>query len=193
MKVFNLLFVATLKDMVRDKMTIFWFLMFPVIFTVLFGFIFSGEMDNLEFDLGVVVEKENGFTDNIVEALAGVPVFKLHQGELEDELTLLKEGERSMVVVLPAAAANPAAIPGEVEIPVYYDQTQLATNQILLSVLGEIFAESERQLQQRPRLFNLKPQPVQAEVLKNIDFLIPGILAMALMQLGLFGSLRLVS
>ncbi len=193
MKIFNLLFVATLKDMVRDKMTIFWFLMFPVIFIVLFGFIFSGETDNIEINLGVVVEKESVFTDNVVETLNQVPAFKLHRGELDNELSLLREGGRSLVLVLPAAAANPAAIPGGVEIPVYYDQTQQATNQVFLSVLGEIFAESERQLQQRPRLFNLNPQPVQAEALNNIDYLIPGILAMALMQLGLFGSLRLVS
>lgn len=40
MKIFLNLVVATLKDMVRDKMTIFWFILFPVLFMFLFGMIF---------------------------------------------------------------------------------------------------------------------------------------------------------
>jgi ABC-2 type transport system permease protein len=193
MKIFSHLFVATLKDMVRDKMTIFWFLMFPVLFILLFGLIFSGDAQSININLGVVVEQDNAFTTTFIGNLSQAPAFTIFQGTLADELEALENGERSIVLVLPKEIATASTMTEGITIPVYYDASQQTTNHIMLSVIREIFEESERHIQQRPRLFSIDAQPVQTEPLKNIDFLLPGILGMALMQLGLFGSLRLVS
>ncbi|UNC93073.1 ABC transporter permease [Candidatus Contubernalis alkaliaceticus] len=193
MKIFGHLFIATLKDMVRDKMTIFWFLLFPVLFIILFGFIFSGDTQNIDINLGVVVEQDSVLTEAFVENLNQAPALTLYQGTLDDELEALENGERSIVLVLPEEISSLSPMAEGIIIPVYYDASQQTTNHIMLSVIREIFDESERQIQQRPRLFSIDAQPVQTEPLKDIDFLLPGIIAMALMQLGLFGSLRLVS
>ncbi|KAF0193466.1 MAG: antibiotic transport system permease protein [Bacillota bacterium] len=192
MKIFRNLFVATLKDLARDKMSIFWFLMFPILFIVLFGLIFSGGTDSIDVSLGVVVEDDSPAARMFVENLSQVPGFTIIQGTKEVELAALEKGERSLVLVLPEEIATVGSAAG-ITIPVYYDAAQQTTNHILLSVISEVFDESERHILQRPRLFNINAQPVQTEPLKNIDFLLPGILGMALMQLGLFGSLRLVS
>ena len=39
---FGQLVAATVKDMVRDRMTLFWFFALPVILIFIYGFIFSG-------------------------------------------------------------------------------------------------------------------------------------------------------
>lgn len=193
MKIFVNLFTATLKDMVRDKMMLFWFLLFPVIFILLFGFIFSGDQQDINLNLGVVVEEESDLTTGFVENLRQIPSLSVSVGKLDDELASLQRGDRMLVLVLPAALTNVTPNSAGITIPVYYDAAQQSTNQIMLSVIQEIFTESERFIQQRPRLFLMEAQPVQSEPLTSIDFLLPGILGMALMQLGLFGSLRLVS
>ena len=42
MSAFIQLYVASLKEFVRDRMTIFWTLAFPLVFVVLFGVLFLG-------------------------------------------------------------------------------------------------------------------------------------------------------
>jgi len=57
---FRQLVVATVKDMVRDRMTLFWFFAFPVIFIFIFGFIWSGiDGGPQSYDIGLVV-KDSG-------------------------------------------------------------------------------------------------------------------------------------
>ena len=67
------------------------------------------------------------------------------------------------------------------------------SSQVLLPVARQVFDEVERRMTGRPRIFEIVAEPVQRAKLRDVDFLLPGILAMALMQLGLFGSLRVVS
>ncbi|NLG84544.1 MAG: ABC transporter permease, partial [Firmicutes bacterium] len=42
MKAFLRLFIADFKNLLRDRMSLFWFLAFPLIVMVLFGLAFSG-------------------------------------------------------------------------------------------------------------------------------------------------------
>ncbi|MHB1127050.1 MAG: ABC transporter permease [Bacillota bacterium] len=182
---------ATLKEMLRDRMAMFWFIAFPVLFILLFGMIFSNEGNDQTFRVGLVAEDQGPLGTAAANALEAVPAFKLERGNLEDELDALKKGDRSLVIVLPPEGADTAQ--QGMEIPLYYDAGKQITNQVLIPVVNDIFTAVERQVNNRPQLFLTKPRAVQTEKFRNIDFLLPGILAMALMQLGLFGSLRLVS
>lgn len=186
MKIFLNLVSATLKDMLRDKMSLFWFILFPVIFMFLFGWIFSGTGSPIHFDLGVVVEGETPLSAALVSSLNAVDVITLHQGTLDDEQDALAEGDRSAVIVLPKFQGE-----GSVTIPVYYNAAE-QTNHILPLMLGEILNGVERMILRQPQMFVLDVQPIQSEPISDVDYLLPGILAMALMQLGLFGSMRLV-
>ncbi len=181
MNTFFQLVMANIKETFRDKMAIFWFLAFPVLFILLFGFIFSEENMNMNFSIGLVTEDAGeGIFRKVLES---VEVFQVHEGSEAEELRSLKEGKRSAVVI----PRDPQ------KIDVYYDATVQTTSQVVLPIIRQIFDEMERQITGRPRIFDIKVQAVQREKLKQIDFLLPGILSMALMQLGLFGSLRLVS
>jgi len=187
MRVFGNLVAATLKDMARDKMTIFWFILFPVLFMFLFGMIFSRE-DTVNFNLGVVVEKPDGFSQMFLANLEQVDMLTLHYGTLDDELDALGRQKRNAVLVLPPVQFGSNE---EITIPVYYDAANQA-NRVLVVMLSEIFTNVERVMQNRARLFVVDAKPVQAEGLRDVDYILPGIMSMALMQLGLFGSIRLV-
>lgn len=188
------LLVAELKELVRDRMALFWFVAFPVLFIVLFGMIFSG--DNTEpFKVGVVVQAPGPVGDGLVQAFKAVDVFRVSTGTFDHELAALKKGDRTMVVVVPAEANRAVMNPGSgpAELTVYIDKAQQSTNQVLLPVLDQVLDGIERHITGRPKLLVVRQKAVAAEEFKYIDFLLPGILAMALMQLGLFGALHLVS
>lgn len=186
------LFVAELKELVRDYTALFWFVAFPILFILLFGAIFSGG-GNQTFDVGIAIEAPGPLADGITAAFKNIDVFKVHTGDQAAELDALKMGKRSLVIVIPAEAGslNPAL--GPATIPVYYDNGQQTTNTVLLSMADQILDGIERQITGRPRLLVSDRRPVVAKELRDIDFLLPGILAMGLMQLGLFGSMHLVS
>jgi len=56
MNTFFQLVMANFKEMARDRMALFWFLAFPVLFILLFGTIFSENNDTASFSIGLVQE-----------------------------------------------------------------------------------------------------------------------------------------
>ncbi|MCL5039862.1 MAG: ABC transporter permease, partial [Firmicutes bacterium] len=145
------------------------------------------------FDIGLASQESGHLEEAISKAFGTVPAFRLHHGSLDEELAALKKGKRNLVVVVPTEASVGANLRGGLEVPIYYDASRPTSSQVLLPAVDRVFAEIERQFTHRPELFAIKSQAVQSEGLRSIDYLLPGILGMALMQLGLFGSLRLVS
>ncbi|GAV23552.1 ABC transporter permease [Carboxydothermus pertinax] len=193
MKIFYKLVLANFKEMIREKMTIFWYIVFPLLFVFIFGTIFSGGGKNVSYDIGLVNLDQGPVSTGIVKAFDKVSIFKLHEGKEKEELQALDNGKRSLVIVLPQELTENLSTGKKTEIKIYYDQSQADTNQTLLSTVSQIFNSIERQITRAPELLNPVPQGIRAKSLNQINYYIPGILAMTLMQLGLFGSLRLVT
>ncbi|HHW11320.1 MAG TPA: ABC transporter permease [Firmicutes bacterium] len=193
MKAYLLLVLANIREFSRDLMTLFWFLAFPLIFILLFGAIFSGNGD-LEFQVGLAVEDQGPAAAGIAEAMKAVPIFQITQGDREAMLAALKEGKLRAVIVLPEDLSAAMMVGQRVDLPVYYDAAQQTSREIVLSVMKDMTAELDRRLTGRPQLIGIQAEPIQAgRKMRDIDYLLPGILSMSLMQLGLFGTFNFVS
>jgi ABC-2 type transport system permease protein len=116
----------------------------------------------------------------------------LHEGPKNEEIEALQRGKRLVVVVVPRRKAAEGPVQ-PLEIPVYYDPGKAATTQVLIGSIRELLTEVERGMTGAPKLLVAKPVKASVVKLRNIDYLLPGILAMSLMQLGLFGALNFVS
>ncbi|HSW10085.1 MAG TPA: ABC transporter permease [Bacillota bacterium] len=189
MRTFGQLTLATLKEIVRDKMALFWYLAFPILFMTIIGVVFGGAGQTI-LPVGVVAGgSPHGAA--VEQALRQVESLEVHAGTEQEELAALQAGDRFLVVVFPPQAAG--APVGATPVRAYYDQGRQATNQILIASLQQILGEIERSITGAPRLFVLDARPIQPRTFRNVDFFAPSIIAVSLMQLGLFGSLRLVS
>lgn len=93
-----------------------------------------------------------------------------------------------MVVVIPPKLSQSISRNQTSNIEVYYDPSQTTVALAGMSVLREAFNIAERFITQRQPLFQIDAKEIQATQLRQVDFLVPGILAMSLMQLGLFGT-----
>jgi len=189
---FWLLFVADLKSMLRNRMALFWFLVFPVIFILIFGAVFSGSQQPV-FAIGFAFASGDPLGSGLSEGLRKLDAFDVHTGTLATELAALRKGERTLVIEIPEGAARRAFGGAKTGIPVYYDKGHEQTSRLLFSVVDEMLMEAERRVSGRPRLLEAQFQPFQTSPLRTIDFILPGILAMALMQLGFFGSFQMVA
>ncbi len=187
MKAFLQLYLASLKEFVRDRMTIFWTLAFPLVFVVMFGVLFSFNGDS-KFDVGLVVEDTGATAQTVAGILRQVSVFKLSELGRDAEMTALKRGDRRAVIVLPAGLSDAVAAKQPTRISVFYDPANQQTSQIVLTITRQVLDRVDRQISGTQPAFIVQEETVQASQLRSIDFLLPGILAMALMQLGLFGT-----
>ncbi len=186
LRIFTELFLANAKEFYRDSSALFWTLAFPIIFTFIFGIVFSGGGES-SYTIGVVTDPANPMTEPVVEGIRSIPIFRVNTGTEEGEMKALQQGNRTLVVVMPEVNPEDLQTGKTLDIEIYYNGTQQNTSRALISAIQQVFAEAERKITGRPQVFKVTAQPIQTRELTNFDYLLPGILAMALMQLGLFG------
>lgn len=174
------LMVASAKMLFRQKEAIVWSLLLPLFMIGLFGLV---NFDGIgKINLTVINEAgERG--DLLVDLLRPVTALELHQGSKEEELNRLKRGDRDMVLVLPAGFRQ---TPHDTAHAFYNDErpreAQLA-GLIVQRALDDI-ALGPAGVQGR---VVVRTEAVTSRNLSYIDFLIPGIISMAIMQMGIFG------
>ena len=191
MKTFNMLLMANAKQFVREKAALFWTFLFPIFFILIFGAVFSGG-DNISFNVGLVMEDNSTIAQNMSDAFGQVTAFKLTVGQRDDELKALKDGDRRAVLIVEQGFGETIAMGGTANISVYYDPTQTSSVQILLPIVQKVVDNIDRAMSGTTPRVQLSEQTLQSHKLRAIDYLVPGILAMSLMQLGLFAVAPLV-
>ena len=191
MKSFRVLLISDLKQFMRDRTALFFTFAFPVLFMIIFGFVFS-DAGNVSYNVAVVNQDATPLSAQIAGALGKVPIFKTSETGLSDGLNKLKAGKANAVVVIPTGTQASVNAGQSANLTVYYDPSQTTSSQIILSALQQTASAVNQQLTHQPLLLGLNPESVQTHNLKYIDFLVPGILAMSILFLGLFGSLTLV-
>jgi ABC-2 type transport system permease protein len=191
MKAFGVLLLSDLKQFFRERTALFFTFAFPLLFMLIFGLVYSGN-GNISYDVGLVNQDQSVVSGQISQALQQIPIFKTAEGNLDEELAKLKKGDIRAVILLPNGTQQSISAGKTANLTVYYDPSQTTSSQIILSGLKQAVDSINLQFSHAPILIQLDQQSVQAHNLRNIDYLVPGILAMSILFLGLFGSLTLV-
>ncbi|MEW6510350.1 MAG: ABC transporter permease [Bacteroidota bacterium] len=173
--------VASIKMFYRQREAIIWTFLLPLFIIVLFGFVHFDGVGQVH--LGVVNEAgDAGAT--LIARLKGVRTLEVSVGERAAQLTELVRGERDLVLVIPQAyrenSVTTLAAYGDIEAKP--QETQLA-GLLLQRVLDEQAFEAGG----GARRTLVKTEPVATRNLTYMDFLLPGIMAMSIMQMGVFG------
>ena len=191
MRAFRKLLVADFKQFFRDRTALFFTFAFPLLFMLIFGVVFSGEED-MSFDIGLAKGDDSRMAEMIAGALHEVPVLEVNEGELGDMLAEMEKGDLQAVVVIPANIESTIASGNPASITLYYDPSRTTSVQVLLPVLRQVIQGMNQRLVQQPVLLEVQEESVHSHNLRSIDYLVPGILAMSVLFLGLFGGLPLV-
>jgi ABC-2 type transport system permease protein len=182
------LYVASIKEFVRDRATIFWTLAFPLIFIVLFGVIFNGGSAP-NYKVGIANEDSGTVGQALINSFKPLTSLKLEYGTRAAELDKLKQGQIDMVIVIPADLSASVAQEQTATVQLYDDPSKgQADAQIKASIVQTILSNFSKHLTNTVPPLTLQTNSILSHQLSYIDFLVPGILAMALMQLGLFGT-----
>jgi ABC-2 type transport system permease protein len=172
-----------LKIFSKDRQAIFFTLFFPITFMAIFGFINTGDEDPLK--IGIVDNARNDFSAAFVDVLDENPIFEITVGEEDALRNEVVEGEMVLVLVLPDSfdgGSDPA------DITLLVDRSQVRQTAMVTPVVEQALLDVERELRGTAPLFPLAVVDVQARTQRYIDFLIPGLLALTLMQISIAGS-----
>jgi len=172
-----------LKIFSRDRQSIFFTLFFPITFMVLFGFIATGEEDPLE--IGVVDDAANAFSARFIDVLERNELFNVTLGEEDDLRNRVVEGDMTLVLVLPPGFRGDEE---PSELTMLIDASEARQTAMLRPVVEQALLEVERELRGIETLFPLEVVDIQARSQRYIDFLVPGLLALTIMQISVAGS-----
>ncbi len=181
------LFAASVKMFVRNRVALFFSLFLPLIIMLIFGVLnFEG---STSISLGIVDEADSEASAAFLERLSEYEYLEITEGNLGSELQELEDGDRGFVLVVPPDYQPPFG--GETGLVAYAstsDPSQAQVGQGLLqqAVAGAMAADFPGSIPDIPRV-GLTFESVESRDLGYIDFLVPGIVGMTVMQLGLFG------
>lgn len=182
----------SIKMFFRDKTAIFFSLFLPLVIMSIFGVMNFDQMAKVR--MGVVDEAKNQLSAPVVEGLKGVSNLEVTEESLSVEKSALEKGERDIVIVLPESfgqnigqlKAGEKPAPQEIQF-LYNNNKQDGTVQIGTTITSQVLDRYTHAITQTPDLFVLKQEAISSKKLTYVDFLIPGIVSLGIMQMSIFG------
>lgn len=187
--------IANVRSFIRDRAAIFWTLAFPILFVILFGSIFSGDGPD-SFQVGWVDQDGTPAATQLRQAFARVGLFELTDGVQEPSLQQMRDGDLDAVIVVPAglgeAIVGGAATGQPIALALYTDPSQQTQSTTIQQVVGQVVSTTNQALTGRPPMLGVDVKALQTSDIGAAAYFVPSILAMALMQLGIFAAIPLV-
>jgi ABC-2 type transport system permease protein len=170
---------------VRNKQALFFTLVSPIIIMTIFGLLAFDRVPKVNLGVAVTAPPTPG-TEQFVEQLGSVPAFSVTVGTEFAEREALKQGERSAVLVIPGdfiPDGRPVDMHTAVLLKNSGDAQQAATAE---SIITQVLDKTNLAVAGEPAYYNLESQNTDSRNLKYIDFLVPGIVALSIMQMSVF-------
>ena len=185
LELFWALFVASLKMFLRNRAAIFFSLLVPMLIMAIFGVLNLGTARPVQ--LGVVDQAATAGSRMLVSALQQTPGLEVTAGNLDGELEALATGDRTVVLAIPDGfALVPPGSDGFQTVTAYVSQAQPQESRTALLLVNAVLAQAVVAAGGGSGEPLLAVEEVSGRDLGYIDFLVPGILGMTIMQLGLF-------
>jgi len=178
-KVTGALFKAQFLTTVRNRQGLFWTLFFPVLLMIVFSFL--GNAGTGKVALGV--SGPPPAAKIVAHAFAQVPLFSVQQEPLAKARAAVQTGTLDAVLVVPSASqpGHPLAI------RMIYNNANLIASQQTVAAVHAALAQINLSAAHTPLLLTMSDEPLAGSRQDTyLDFLLPGIVAMMVMQTGLF-------
>lgn len=186
-----------LVSVYREKTTLVFTAAFPIILILVFGTIFMGQ-DDLNFRLHVQDLDQSHASAESIEALSKKGTFKTTQVDpAVDAAQYLADNKIDLILVIPKdfevllmQRMERKDVEASVTVTYIYDpsSSSLSTK---MKLLNGALAAANMEISGTPPFIRSVEQSIVAKKYQFIEFFIPGIIAMTVMTLSLFGTVYL--
>lgn len=187
----RILTISSIKMFVRNRQALFFTLFMPLIIMTIFGLIGFDKLPTIK--IGAVVSEPTAGTAKFIETLKEIPNLELTLGHEAGEREALKRNDRAAVFVFPSDLIT--------DVPPVGNRPQQSSPKIVTvlenvaqqqyaktaeTILNQALDKTALVMAGAPKFFELKPEDVSVKKTRYIDFLLPGIVGLALMQMAVF-------
>ncbi|MET9861051.1 ABC transporter permease [Streptomyces smyrnaeus] len=181
MKAFLSLSVAMARGLARDRAAVFFTLIFPLMFLMLFGALFKDQgVDRSEIVQVGSVKVLDSMPDKERASLRGVLKIEKTDGSAaarKEALEKVRKGD-----------ADAAVFQQDGKVELRYSAADQVRSGTVRGVLDSIVQQANQRATGQPPAFALRTGTVEDEATKPIQFLTPGLLGWAVAMGGVFGS-----
>jgi ABC-2 type transport system permease protein len=177
--------IASMKMYFRNRTALFFSLFFPIVFISVFGFIFKNTSASFKIDLTNHSQTQIG--QQAVTALSKVSVFKIKDTSEAQGVTDLNKGNTDLTVIIPANFGQVSH--GRLttsQIAVHYNEASPQNGQAAAQIIQQLVSSFNDQITHTPTIISVAASGVKTKNLSYIDFLLPGMVGLSIMQLGIF-------
>lgn len=187
------MFSAQWKLTIREKQAWFWGIFYPVILMSIFMLIFGGDSnDEFKTEVAIVDSNPNPTSEMFLAQLNQIPIIEVKTGEAVQQETAenwVKEKEVDAAIVLPESVeAN------SVELMVNKEDEQGVTTQAASAIMNQLLQQANLAAAGATPTYELEFSSLSSSEnnLSYTDFLLTGMIALAISQGGMFGMVGLV-
>jgi len=181
------------KRFFRDKLAIFFTIVFPLIFLFVFGGLNSGDSD-VSFRVALINQSDSSFAKEFAAKAGEQKIF-----EIDDEVTNLDQAKEKMsqsqldaAIVLPAdfGDVKPGQTHPSGEAQIVYTQNNQQSATALGSILDAQFKGINAQFVDTAVPFTVKQEQLNERSLSAFDYTFSGLLGFAIIGMGIFGPVN---
>lgn len=175
-----------LRAYVRDRTAMFFSLVVPLMLMVIFGSLNLGAFGRVT--MAIDDQAGNTASRELAGALRGINTLAVREVDKDTALTQLRRTELDMLVVIPpdfAIAPSRAGQPVPT-LTVFGNESRPQQVSVGRSIVNELITRLSFAVNQSAPVVNVRQEQVEGVRLRYVDFLMPGILGVNVMQLAIF-------
>ncbi|MGK2896470.1 MAG: ABC transporter permease [Candidatus Saccharimonadales bacterium] len=186
-------FLINTRRFFRDKLAIFFSIIFPLIFLFVFGSLNSGG-DEVSFRVALINHSETTFAKDFVKSSKEGDILKVDEQvtTLDAAKEKMARSELDATIVLPedfGSMQQDNTYPsGQAEI--IYTQNNQSSAQALSSILDAQFKVINTKFVQNETPFSVKGTQLNEKSLSAFDYTFAGLLGFAIIGMGIFGPIN---
>jgi ABC-2 type transport system permease protein len=175
----------------RDRLALFFGIMFPVIFLVVFGLI-SGRNSGVSFRVAYLNQSKTSFAQQFSTQISDSKTFKVDKSvtSLDQAKEKMSRSQVDATIVLPAdfGAVKNGRPSGQAK--VLYNQNDEQAGQTLVTVLQAAFKDINDKFVVVSEPFTVQGEKLSNKSLSSFDYTFAGLLGFSIIGLGIFGPIN---
>lgn len=179
------------KRFFRDRLALFFGILFPLIFLFVFGGLNSGS-GTISFNVALINDSKSPFASQVVSQLEHGKTFKVNKTitTFSDAQEKMSRSQIDGTIVLPAGFGDSKnGIPtGQAQI--YYTENNEQAGQTLVTVLGGAFTSVNSKYVQVKEPLTVVGKQLNNKSLTSFDYTFSGLLGFSIIGLGIFGPIN---
>ncbi len=181
------------KRYFRDKLALFFTIVFPLIFLFVFGSLNSGNSD-VSFRVALVNNSDSSFAKEFTKNAKDSKIFNINEeaDTIDEARELMSKSQIDATIVLPETFGEVSAetkLPGG-QARLLFTQNNEQSGSALSSVLNSQFEAINEELAPSITPFTVKSEPLKEKSLSPFDYTFAGLLGFAIIGMGIFGPVN---